>query len=54
MIEYLAAWVIVGAGGFRYGSFEDRDRAEEYASHIRSARGLACSVVARETLGEKQ
>jgi hypothetical protein len=50
MIEILSAWVIVGAGGIRYGSFNDLGRAQEYALALTIMRGLPCQVVSREEL----
>ena len=50
MIEVLSEWVVVGACRVRYGSFNDRGRAEEYASFMQSTRGLPCRVVKREEL----
>lgn len=50
MIEILSAWVIVGTCGIRYGSFNDRQRAVEYAGALTVLRGLPCRVIPREEL----
>jgi len=50
MIEIFSEWVIIGACGIRYGSFNDRERAIEYAGAIQVLRQLTCRVVHRNEL----
>jgi hypothetical protein len=50
MIEIFSEWVVVGACRVKYGSFNDRKRADEYASFMTSTRGLTCRVVHRDQL----
>lgn len=43
-IPCLLEWVIVGVFT-EYGSFSQRERAEEYAQAIQELKGLSCKVV---------
>jgi hypothetical protein len=43
--EILKSWVIVGVGGYTYGSFSEYRKAREYAKSIESIKHVECRVV---------
>jgi hypothetical protein len=40
-----AQWLVIGNGGRIYGSFSDKDRADEYAGAIAYHRRIPCKIV---------